>query len=108
MINANSFAAADEKGRREWYDGGLEKTDRPLIVQFAATNPKDFIGAALLVQSTCDAVDLNLGFFSQELKFSVNASETRMSSKLCGEGRLWCIFGQISRSIFFQNIHLSL
>ncbi|KAL7541722.1 hypothetical protein ACHAXR_011148 [Thalassiosira sp. AJA248-18] len=35
--------------------------DRPLCVHFSANNPEHFAQAARLVESCCDAVDLNLG-----------------------------------------------
>mmetsp|Transcript_13173 Transcript_13173/g.28503 ORF Transcript_13173/g.28503 Transcript_13173/m.28503 type:complete len:661 (-) Transcript_13173:106-2088(-) len=35
--------------------------DRPLVAHFSANNPEDFATAAKLVESCCDAVDLNLG-----------------------------------------------
>ena len=36
-------------------------TDRPLIVQFGASNPLDFARAAEMVKPYCDGVDLNCG-----------------------------------------------
>eukprot|EP00466_Bigelowiella_natans_P003440 jgi/Bigna1/48136/estExt_Genewise1.C_230030 len=44
--------------------GGNEisvKVDRPLAIQFCATDVESFCSAAKLVQDKCDAVDLNLG-----------------------------------------------
>ena len=35
--------------------------DRPLVVQFCANTVEKFVKAAVVVQSFCDAVDLNLG-----------------------------------------------
>jgi tRNA-dihydrouridine synthase 1 len=37
------------------------ETDRPLIVQFCSDCPETFLNAAKIVESQCDAIDLNLG-----------------------------------------------
>ncbi|CAB3224613.1 unnamed protein product [Arctia plantaginis] len=37
------------------------KEDRPLIVQFCGNNPETMAAAAKLVESHCDAIDINLG-----------------------------------------------
>lgn len=38
-----------------------DRSDRPLVVQFGGNDAPTLIAAALLVQDSCDAVDLNLG-----------------------------------------------
>jgi len=43
------------------YLDGNPSVDRPLVVQFCANAPTDFLDAARYVQPFCDAVDLNLG-----------------------------------------------
>jgi tRNA-dihydrouridine synthase 1 len=40
-------------------EGGPE--DRPLIVQFCANDPQQLLASAKLVESHCDAIDINLG-----------------------------------------------
>mmetsp|Transcript_76590 Transcript_76590/g.147899 ORF Transcript_76590/g.147899 Transcript_76590/m.147899 type:complete len:187 (+) Transcript_76590:66-626(+) len=60
MLHSGDYAGADAESRiRQGFSTCAE--DRPLIVQFAATEPEEFLEAALAVQDHCDAVDLNLG-----------------------------------------------
>eukprot|EP00746_Dinoflagellata_sp_MGD_P000191 gnl/MRDRNA2_/MRDRNA2_100343_c0_seq1.p1 gnl/MRDRNA2_/MRDRNA2_100343_c0~~gnl/MRDRNA2_/MRDRNA2_100343_c0_seq1.p1 ORF type:complete len:440 (-),score=80.16 gnl/MRDRNA2_/MRDRNA2_100343_c0_seq1:154-1473(-) len=60
MFHSEDFACASETDRfRQGFDTCRE--DEPLIVQFAANNAADFLEAALAVQDSCVAVDLNLG-----------------------------------------------
>ena len=42
-------------------DFQLAESDRPLIAQFAASDPEDFAAAAQLISPYVDAVDLNCG-----------------------------------------------
>lgn len=59
MIHARIFSQASPENRRSMLS--TAKGDRPLVVQFCANDPVDFVAAAKVVQGMCDAVDLNLG-----------------------------------------------
>ncbi|KAG5439652.1 hypothetical protein PCK2_000786 [Pneumocystis canis] len=60
MFHAKHFWSSPKYRKDVWstLDNGK---DRPLIVQFCANNPEDFLKASKIVMGKCDAVDLNLG-----------------------------------------------
>lgn len=58
MMLSSRFAV-DEAYRAEEFQTCAE--DRPLVAHFAANDPEAFVASALIVQSQCDAIDLNLG-----------------------------------------------
>lgn len=62
MYHARLFAT-DEKYRKSMWStkDGDSTIDRPLIVQFCANDPDHLLAAAKHVETSCDAVDLNLG-----------------------------------------------
>ncbi|CAJ1425703.1 unnamed protein product [Effrenium voratum] len=60
MLHADEFAgSSEEEIGRQGFASCAE--DRPLVAQFCAKTPEDFLEAARQVQDRCDAVDLNLG-----------------------------------------------
>ncbi|XP_043289064.1 tRNA-dihydrouridine(20a/20b) synthase [NAD(P)+]-like isoform X2 [Venturia canescens] len=58
MILADSFVQSARARDNEFV---TNKGDTPLIVQFAANNPDDFVNAAQMVYPYCNGVDLNCG-----------------------------------------------
>ncbi|ODV90846.1 hypothetical protein CANCADRAFT_148099 [Tortispora caseinolytica NRRL Y-17796] len=61
MFHARLFATSPKYRQENWCDADGSKFDRPLIVQFCANDPQEFLDAARMVVGQCDAVDLNLG-----------------------------------------------
>jgi tRNA-dihydrouridine synthase 1 len=66
MINAKMYANNKRNGYREisfntvfGEEGG--SGDRPLIVQFCANDPDQLLASAQVLESHCDAIDINLG-----------------------------------------------
>jgi tRNA-dihydrouridine synthase 1 len=58
MIIASKFVESESYRRAVWQTC---PEDRPLVVQFCANDPATLVAAGKLVQSQCDAIDLNLG-----------------------------------------------
>lgn len=58
MILADSFVQSSKARDNEF---STNKTDKPLVVQFAAKYVNDFLGAAEMVAPYCNGVDLNSG-----------------------------------------------
>ncbi|KAJ8330271.1 tRNA dihydrouridine synthase [Batrachochytrium dendrobatidis] len=58
MFHAKLFSE-HHKYRKQVFSTG--EFDRPLIVQFCANDPETLLSAAKLVETQCDAIDLNLG-----------------------------------------------
>ena len=62
MLLADRFASEESYRTQTFGSGPLRPEDHPLVCQFAANQPADFVAAALEAQALgCDAVDLNLG-----------------------------------------------
>ena len=58
MLHSRSFAMSASYRARYFT---TTSNDRPLVVQFCGHDPNTVLAAAKLVESQCDAVDLNLG-----------------------------------------------
>ena len=58
MIHSDKFVE-DEEYRKENFQ--TNEQDRPLVAHFAANDPNIILKAALIVQNSCDAIDINLG-----------------------------------------------
>ncbi|KAI0275462.1 Dus-domain-containing protein [Gloeopeniophorella convolvens] len=66
MINAKMFAGNKRNGYREIsFNTGLgeegRQGDRPLVIQFCANDPEQLLESAKVLESHCDAIDINLG-----------------------------------------------
>ncbi len=57
----SSMPVLDQIEPTDRYLDGNPSVDRPLFVQFCTNSPEEYLQAAEYVQSSCDAVDLNLG-----------------------------------------------
>ncbi|GMI45963.1 hypothetical protein TrCOL_g669 [Triparma columacea] len=60
MISSARFCLPAEHAYRE-EQFQTNATDRPLVAHFSANKPNEMAAAAKLVESRCDAIDLNLG-----------------------------------------------
>ncbi|GMH65679.1 hypothetical protein TrST_g188 [Triparma strigata] len=58
MIDSDKFVLAAPASRSKFFE--TNAADRPLIVQFGATNAEDFVSAGLIVEGEVDAVCLNM------------------------------------------------
>lgn len=58
MMSSKKFAHDPDYRKNEFQ---TVASDRPLVCHFSANNPDEFATAAKLVESQCDAIDLNLG-----------------------------------------------
>ncbi|RUO97059.1 dihydrouridine synthase-domain-containing protein [Jimgerdemannia flammicorona] len=61
MFHARMFSDPVNGHKYRAEQWSTDAQDRPLIVQFCANEPEHLLSAAKLVESDCDAVDLNLG-----------------------------------------------
>ncbi|KAH9411061.1 dihydrouridine synthase (Dus) [Ordospora pajunii] len=60
MVHCESFLrGACDPCSNQWYT--TSERDRPLIVQISGNSPQKMLEAALIIQSQCDAIDVNFG-----------------------------------------------
>jgi tRNA-dihydrouridine synthase len=74
--------------RARAFGSGVREDDHPLVVQFAANTPRDFVAAALAAQALgADGVDLNLG-----------CPQRRACVFACGHSNAWhtqcCLYSE--------------
>ena len=58
MMNSELFAIDSDYRKQEFQ---TTPEDRPLVAHFSGNNPEIMLQAARFVESSCDAIDLNLG-----------------------------------------------
>jgi tRNA-dihydrouridine synthase len=63
MIHAWMFVNNEQGYRNNFWKRGVENDayDRPLIIQFAGSDPTMLVKAAKIVQGPCDKIDINCG-----------------------------------------------